>query len=298
MTRHLAVAALLFPALLLLPQTASAQSPKRKVLLIDGQNNHQWQLTSPVIKKILEDTSLFDVTVATTPPKGADMSSFTPDFSAYSVIVSNYSDFGGGGQWPEATQKAFETYVRNGGGFVTVHAADNAFPQWLEYNRMIAIGGWGGRTEKDGPYIRYRDGKIVRDTTPGKGGSHGKRHQFTVIQRERKHPITRGLPEQWLHVEDELYDRLRGPAENLTVLATAYSDPATNGTGEHEPVLMTIAYGKGRVFHTTLGHDVKAMQSVGFIVTLQRGVEWAASGKVTQKIPKDFPTADAVSIRQ
>lgn len=292
-----AAAVLIATAAFLSPQAAHAKD-KHKVLLIDGQNNHQWQQTSPVIKKVLEETELFDVTVATTPPKGADMSSFTPDFSQYAVVVSNYSDFGGGGQWPDATRKAFEDYVRNGGGFVTVHAADNAFPQWLEYNKMIALGGWGGRTEKDGPYIRYRDGKIVRDTTPGKGGSHGQRHQFTVVHRNTKHPITRGLPAEWLHEEDELYDRLRGPAENLTVLATAYSDPATRGTGEHEPVLMTIAYGKGRVFHTTLGHDVKAMSSVGFIVTLQRGVEWAATGKVTQKVPKDFPGPKTVSVRQ
>lgn len=270
---------------------------KRKALLIDGQNNHQWALTSPVLKKTLEDTGLFTVEVATTPPKGQDMSSFKPDFKAYAVVISNYSDFGGGGQWPDETKKAFEDYVRLGGGFVTVHAADNAFPQWLEYNKMIGLGGWGDRTEKDGPYIRFRDGKFARDTTPGRGGSHGARHAFKVVTRNTTHPITKGLPPEWMHAKDELYDRLRGPAENLTVLATAYSEPATKGTGEHEPVLMTIAYGKGRVFHTILGHDVDAMRCVGFIVTFQRGTEWAATGRVTQKVPKDFPNASAVTIR-
>lgn len=270
---------------------------KRKALLIDGQNNHQWALTSPVLKKTLEDTGLFTVEVATTPPKGQDMSSFKPDFKAYAVVISNYSDFGGGGQWPDETKKAFEDYVRLGGGFVTVHAADNAFPQWLEYNKMIGLGGWGDRTEKDGPYIRFRDGKFERDTTPGRGGSHGARHAFKVVTRNTTHPITKGLPAEWMHAKDELYDRLRGPAENLTVLATAYSEPATKGTGEHEPVLMTIAYGKGRVFHTILGHDVDAMRCVGFIVTFQRGTEWAATGRVTQKVPKDFPNASAVTIR-
>ena len=102
---------------------------KRKALLIDGQNNHQWALTSPVLKKALEDTGLFTVDVATTPPKGQDMTSFKPDFKAYAVVISNYSDFGGGGQWPDETKKAFEDYVRLGCCFVTVHAADNAFPQ-------------------------------------------------------------------------------------------------------------------------------------------------------------------------
>ena len=101
-----------------------------------------------------------------------------------------------------------------------------------------------------------------------------------------------------MHAKDELYDRLRGPAENLHVLATAYSDPATRGAGFHEPMLMTISYGKGRVFHTTLGHALEAIQCVGFITTLQRGAEWAATGKVTQKVPSDFPTADKTSSRQ
>ena len=100
-----------------------------------------------------------------------------------------------------------------------------------------------------------------------------------------------------MHAEDELYDSLRGPVEKMTVLATAYSDPATGGTGEHEPVLMTIGYGNGRVFHTTLGHDEIAMGCAGFLTTLQRGTEWAASGKVTQGVPSDFPTEDQVRRR-
>jgi len=106
------------------------------------------------------------------------------------------------------------------------------------------------------------------------------------------------MPPVWMHVADELYDSLCGPAANLSVLATAHSDPANAGTGENEPMLMTISYGKGRVFHTALGHDPAAMQCTGFIVTLQRGTEWAATGKVKQKLPKDLPSATQTSIRQ
>jgi type 1 glutamine amidotransferase len=99
-------------------------------------------------------------------------------------------------------------------------------------------------------------------------------------------------------VGDELYDSLCGPAENLKVLATAHSDPANSGTGEDEPMLMTIHYGRGRIFHTAMGHDVPAIKCVGFIVTFLRGTEWAATGKVTQTVPADFPTATEVRQRQ
>jgi len=265
-----------------------------KALIIDGQNNHDWKTTTPYLKKYLEETGLFTVDVATSPAKGENMSGFKPNFSAYKVIVSNYN----GEPWSQETQDAFEKYMRSGGGFVSVHAANNAFPEWKEYNQMIGLGGWGDRNEKSGPYVRFVDGKIMRDLSPGVGGSHGAQHAFLVEIRDPSHPITAGLPVKWMHAKDELYDRLRGPAENLHVLATAYSDPATRGAGFHEPMLMTISYGKGRVFHTTLGHALEAIQCVGFITTLQRGAEWAATGKVTQKVPSDFPTADKTSSRQ
>jgi type 1 glutamine amidotransferase len=163
---------------------------------------------------------------------------------------------------------------------------------------MIALGGWGGRNEKWGPMVRYRDGKIVLDGSPGRGGTHGPQHEFQIVIRERHHPITAGLPEKWMHAKDELYSKLRGPAKNMEVLATAYADPEKGGTGEHEPILFTVRYGKARVFHTVLGHDRQQLRCVGFIVTFQRGTEWAATGRVTQvEVPADFPTADEVSLR-
>jgi len=83
----------------------------------------------------------------------------------------------------------------------------------------------------------------------------------------------------------------------MTVLGTAFSDPQDRGSGHDEPMLAVLSYGKGRVFHTTMGHDSEAIQCVGFITTFARGVEWAATGKVTQKVPHDFPTSDKVSTR-
>lgn len=269
-------------------------APKPKVLIIDGQNNHAWRETTPVLKHLLEETGLFQVDVATTPAKGGDMSGFKPDFAAYKAIVSNYN----GDDWSKETEAAFEKYVREGGGFVSFHAADNAFPKWQAYNEMIAVGGWGGRTDKDGPMIRFRDGKAVLENKPGRAGHHGKRLAYVITVRDPRHPIVAGLPLKFMHGADELYDSLRGPVKEFRLVATAWSDPANAGTGEDEPMLLAIRYGQGRIFHTTLGHDVPAMQCVAFIVTYQRGTEWAATGKVTQKVPRDFPTAEKVSVRE
>ena len=199
----------------------TADQPLISVLIVDGQNNHKWQETTPLIKQILEGCGRFKVDVATSPAKGEDMSKFDPTFSNYDVVVSNYN----GTPWSSKTQQAFEKYVASGRGFVCVHAADNSFPKWEAYNRMIGLGGWGGRNEKDGPYVRWKEEqkRFTRDLSPGRGGSHGKRVPFMMIVRDDDHPITRGLPGSFMQTADELYSTLRGPAENMHVLATGFS---------------------------------------------------------------------------
>ncbi len=263
--------------------------PSIKSLLITGQNNHRWDISSPILKDALEKTGLFQVDVLHAPAQGGDFSSFQPEFQKYQVVILDYN----GDPWPENVKQSFVSYVENGGGVVVYHAANNAFPEWPEFNKIIGLGGWGNRDERWGPYVRWRDGKVVKENIPGPGGAHGTQHAFQVVIRDRNHPITKGLPPAWLHKKDELYHNLRGPAENLTVLATAYSDPAEKGSGEHEPILFTIQYGKGRVFQTVLGHPQEdtpvALQCAGFLTTFVRGAEWCATGKVTQPVPEDFP---------
>jgi len=285
-----------------------------KVLLITGQSNryHNWEVSSPIIKRQLEESGRFVVTVASTPPKAAtpnqDMSSFAPRFSDYQAVVLDYEGF----EFAAPVKQAFVEYVRNGGGLVVLHAADNAFPDWPEYNDMIGVGGWGGftpgysnRTASAGPKIRWRDGGTVLDSTTPGTAQHPSPHDFLITNRTPEHPVMKGLPSGWLHANDELYSNLRGPAKNVTVLATAMA-PASmpNGTGEHEPIIMAIAYGKGRVFHDTLGHvgatqkePIVSMNSVDYIVLLQRGTEWAATGAVTIGVRSDFPTKDKTSVK-
>lgn len=273
---------------------ASADAPL-KALIVDGQNNHRvWPTTTKMMRTYLEETGLFSVDVATTKPQGTDPD-FKPDFAEYDVVVTNYN----GAAWPKETEEAFVKYMKSGGGLVVVHAADNAFGNWKEYNEIIGLGGWGGRNEASGPYVYFSEsGKLVRDDSKGSGGHHGPQRPFSIIVRDDSHPVTNGMPGEWLHAKDELYDLLRGPAANMNVLATAYADKAHGGSGRHEPMIFTVEYGKGRVLHTPMGHAEYSQECVGFIVTLQRGAEWAATGKVTQKIPKDFPTADKESSRR
>ena len=263
-----------------------------KAIIVDGQNNHgNWPQTTKMMRKYLEDTGRFTVDVVTHAPKGADPA-FQPAFRDYAVVVSNFGH--GAASWPEETRAAFEGYVGGGGGLVVVHAADNSFPDWPAYNRMIGLGGWGGRNEKSGPYVYFtEEGKLVRDESAGAGGSHGPQAPFAVVIRDAAHPVTKGMPATWMHANDELYDSLRGPAENMQVLATAFCPK----TKRHEPMMMTIQFGKGRVFHTPMGHGNDSQECVGFITTLQRGAEWAATGAVETPVPADFPKADAPSTR-
>lgn len=267
----------LMGAVLILAGAASAKEPI-KALIVDGHNNHDWRGVTTWTTQILTGSDRFTVDVAT----AGNPAEFKPDFSAYDVIVLNYN----GPDWPQETRDQFEAYVKKGGGVVVLHAADNSFPNWPAYNLMIGLGGWNGRNENSGPYVYYNDeGKLIRDTSPGPGGNHGHHHAFAFDVREPKHPIMKGLPARWMHPVDEIYERMRGPAENMTVLATAYADPARAGSGRHEPQFMTITFGKGRIFHSCPGHDIRAFQGLGFQVVLQRGTEWAATGKVTIPAP-------------
>jgi type 1 glutamine amidotransferase len=285
----------LFAALLVLWSSAGSAAPI-KVMILDGASAaayHDWKLTTQIMKRELEDAGLFDVTVVSAPPADGDFSDFHPGFANYQVVVSNYD----AEDWPAPLRAEFEAYVKNGGGLVVVHGADNAFPGWVAYNEMTGVGGWRKRDAPAGPKWYFQNGKLVSDPSPGAAGLHGRRKPFRITVRAADHPIMRGLPAEWMHAPDELYTRLRGPGQNMTVLATAYADPANKGTGFDEPMLMALHWGRGRIFHTTLGHDALALSCIGFMTTFQRGAEWAATGRVTQKVPKNFPTADTVSYR-
>ena len=287
MKRLLMIAAAL--VLSQLPVTADA-ADKLRLLIVDGQNNHNWKATTPILQEFLTRSGRFDVSVSTTPPNklaAEAWDSFRPKFADFQVVLSNYN----GELWPEPVQRDLEKYVGGGGGLVIVHAANNAFEQWSDFNKMIGLG-WRGNNFGD--RITTNDaGEVVR--TPkgqGPGAGHGPQHEFTIRIRDTAHPVVKGMPAEWLHAKDELYHGQRGPAADMHLIGTAFSDSAKGGTGEHEPMIWWIPYGKGKVFTTVMGHDTYSMKCIGFQSVVARGSEWSATGQVTLPIPETFPTAE------
>lgn len=291
-------------ALLLLAMMAGTSSAADKidVLIIDGQNNHDFERTTPYLKQILEKTGRFRTYVATTPPKGNTdpnaWKGFRPQFADYDVVLSNYN----GDTWPEHARTAFEEFVKNGGGVMNVHAANNPFPDWPAWNDMIGLA-W--RNKDGGDRVAY-DGAGRRVRTPkgeGPDSGHGAQHPYTVIVRDREHPITKGMPVEWMHPKDELYHAQRGPALNMNILATAFSSKESGGTGFDEPMVWWIPSGKGRVVTSLLGHVSReqdpstwSMRCAGFQAIVTRGTEWAATGEVTIPLPSPMPSEDKVSL--
>jgi type 1 glutamine amidotransferase len=258
------------------------QKDKLRVLLLSGRNNHDWRTTTPFLRQLLVDTGRFDVRVVEEP---AGLTAET--LAVYELVVSDYC----GPRWGPSTEQALVDFVRAGKGLVAVHGAAYGFsvhdvladrhvrtgitqPLWKEYAEMV--GGWW--------------------PAPPSKQFHGARHSFRVRVVDRDHPVSKGLGEGFT-ATDELYHQM-AILPSAHVLATAWSDPATGGTGRDEPILWVNTFGLGRAYFTALGHEVAAMQNDGFKAALLRGAEWAATGAVT--LPADAgvakPRPDALRV--
>jgi len=249
------------PALLFLLSCCLLPAGELRVLIVTGRNNHDWRATTPYLQKLLEQSGRMKVSVTEDAPHLTRQM-----LRGYDALVLNYC----GPRWGEQAEKAVESFVREGGGLAAVHAASYPF------GAMEVLGEKMTRTGTfEPPWPAYGDMiGAVWSADPPKSG-HGKRHTFVVKWTDRGHPIAQGLAPEF-SINDELYHSLR-VRPGIHVLATAFDDPVQNGTGKQEPLLWTVHHGKGRIFHTALGHDVAAMEAPGFGASLTRGVEWVAT---------------------
>ena len=223
--------------------------PKIKVLILSGRNNHDWKTTTPKLKSIYEKSGLFEVRVTENPE------TLKPDeLKNYDVIVSNWNSFPEKDvRWSLELENALLDYVKSGGGFVTFHASTTCFYTWPEF-KEISTGAWI------------------------KGTSHGHQSATEVSIENKYHPVTKVMTDFFV-IEDELWiDAERN--SSFEVLGTATNKTLREKGIENQPAIMVKECGKGRIFHTILGHEVKNMQNTEFQLLMLRATEWAATGKV------------------
>ena len=276
-----------------------AQKEKINVLIVDGFSNHDWKQTTKITRQILEGSWLFETEVSTMPPMEDKEAwkAWAPAFSDYDVVIQNTNNINNKEiKWPEKVRKNLEQYVSSGGGLYVLHSANNAFADWEEYNLMIGLG-W--RSETEGVALQIGEKGEIKEIPVGEGKStyHGPRHD-EVIHIYTDHPINKDFPRKWKTPDMELYKFARGPAKNLTVL----SYTTDKDTGLNWPVEWVVAYGKGRVYNSSMGHLWKgqtypvSFRCVGFQTTMIRATEWLATGKVTYTLPDNFPTEDTIKL--
>lgn len=286
------------------PPPAKASAPVARtakaipVLLIGGQNNHDWKIGNEFLVALFNRQPGMTVVESNTPAKdapAAEWAAWNPQFEKYQCVVLDYN----GQEWPPAVKTAFEKYVAGGGSVMLIHAANNSFTGWAEYEKMAGLL-WRAPTFGASLYLDD-NGAVVREE-PGQGRAmgHGKQWDWQLTVRDLQHPITAGMPLKWKHVKDELYHGQRGPAENVHIILSAFDDPKYNGLGKNEPIVWWVPYGKGKVLTNVMGHvgtDSGPLSCVGFQTVFLRSIEWLVTGRCVTPIPADFPTEEQTSRR-
>jgi len=277
-------------------QATPSSRDRLKVLILSGQNNHDWKRTTPLMEQILLDSKRFEVTISYSPPAGAPAAAWddwNPQFRDYDCLLSDYN----GQLWPERIRDAFVEYIDGGGRLLIQHAANNPFHGWTDYERMAGLL-WRGADVGYRVYLDEEEKVVRQGPGQGIGSGHGGLHDWPITTRAEDHPIFRDLPNTWMHAHDELYHGQRGPAEDMNILASSFSSRESGGTGQHELMVWWIPFGQGKALSLMPGHlwegqeDTRAFRCVGFRTLLARATEWVASDQVTLPVPDNFPTAE------
>jgi type 1 glutamine amidotransferase len=235
-----------------------------QVLLLSGSNNHNWRQTTPLLESIYKGSSLFEVEITNQPD-----TLVYKDLKKFDAILSNWNSWPDNNlRWPEETENGILKYLEEGGGLVFFHSSTSAFYTWPEFKK-ISTGAW------------------VEDTW------HGRTNPTKVTIENQEHPITKGL--SGFYIFDELWINAE-QNDRFQVLGNAINEEALDKVFENQPAIFVSDYGKGRIFHTLLGHDTRAMRNTGFQTLMLRGTEWAATSKVSLPIPKELQQKKPIEI--
>jgi type 1 glutamine amidotransferase len=273
---------------------------KIRVLIVDGFSNHDWQRTTILIKKILTNAKIFDISISTAPSSYSSDNYLTwcPRFDDYNVVIQTCNDINHSGPyWNNRAQEAFVKFVKQGGGVYVFHSGNNAFPNWPEYNKMIGLA-W--RKKEYGTALQVQNNGSLVKIGPGLGEntSHGPKVD-RLIHTVGDDIIHHSMPPVWLTPQIEVQTYARGPSDNVHVLSFA-EDARLH---KNWPIEWYVNFSEGRVYCSTFGHiwrnDKSAigLECIGFQTLLVRTIQWLAKRPVDFAIPIDFPTANATSTR-
>jgi type 1 glutamine amidotransferase len=223
-----------------------------QMLILTGRNNHDWERTTAVLESTFRESGLFSVDVTTKP----DTLTFQ-DMDQYDVLLSNWNSWPENElRWPAAAEEGLLKFVRGGGGLLFFHSGTTAFYSWPAF-KEISTSAW------------------ILDST-----WHGPVSQVKVTPLNDEHPVTRGLSE--FYITDELWiDAEKN--ESFEVLGVAANTEEDSG---EQPAIFVKSYGQGRIFHTILGHDERALENPGFQSLIIRAAEWAPTGQVSIPVSK------------
>jgi type 1 glutamine amidotransferase len=233
-------------------QGPEGASEKLNILILTGRNNHAWEKTTAILDSALTESGLFSVDVTTEP----DTLNFE-DLEKYDALLNNWNSWPDNEvRWPEKAEQGLLRFVREGGGLVFFHSSTSAFYTWTEF-KQISTGAW------------------IMDST-----WHGPVSQVMVSVHNQEHPVTSGLDD--FHISDELWINAE-QNDSFDMLGVALNTEEDSG---EQPAILVGNYGKGRIFHTILGHDETAVRNDGFQSLIVRAAEWAANGKASNTVSK------------
>jgi uncharacterized protein len=224
----------------LLRRKADAPLAKR-VLILTGDDHpaHLWRLTGPEFAAILRADPRLEVTISESPALLG-----SPALSSYQAVFLHFKNYNQRLPTGKTLWDNLEHYVRGGGGLVIAHFGCGAMEEWQGFVKVAG-----------------------RVWDPGKR-AHDPYGEFLVRILQTGHPATNGLA--GFTTTDELYTCLAGDTE-IQVLAEATSKVDQKAY----PMAFVLSPGQGRVFHSPLGHDVRALEAPGARQLYLQGTIWA-----------------------